>query len=357
MRYIYSIEEKSNKNITINDIVSTNKYGFVQPIYILCYNINNDCKYPFLQFMMEKIPFNNFIKEEFSLPSVLCYNNETDLETLALEKVKRSLQIVNCDISKITPDMYKGIIYDEMDNIYLLVNISEIDIGSLQLSRNTLIWFCLPTEIINNKQICNIDINEMTVNLFTRTPGLSILTDVDNKPFILPDVVYTGGERKNVEFTSVFGNIKTQEYNSCSKYYYFYRCFNDAIKEGGWIKKGGTTEIDNTDKGYTHSVSDRLLVDNNYGRYITGGITRYALFIEGKIHVENEYEFALTDEIINTMYPEPCITIAYMGPHLVKPDMLVKEYNSFCPLSFHALNKSLLGEKYIETERDTYMIQ
>ena len=38
------------------------------------------------------------------------------------------------------------------------------------------------------------------------------------------------------------------------------------------------------------------------------------------------------------------------------PDILVKEYESAFPISYHMLNKSTLGDKYEIENQDKYMI-
>jgi hypothetical protein len=53
MDYTYLIENLANKYITFQDIYQNTQANL---LYILCYNVNNETKYPFLQFMVEKIP-------------------------------------------------------------------------------------------------------------------------------------------------------------------------------------------------------------------------------------------------------------------------------------------------------------
>ena len=88
MDYIYLFENHTKQNKDLEYIYDNiNNYEF---IYILCYHITNTTKYPFLQFMMEKIPFcNNFIKEQFTLPFVLL-NKETMNETELVFKENRT---------------------------------------------------------------------------------------------------------------------------------------------------------------------------------------------------------------------------------------------------------------------------
>jgi hypothetical protein len=352
MEYTYFLDTIANKNIVSEDLQKTSV------LYILCYNITNTSKYPFLQFMMEKIPYcNNLINEMFTLPFIM-YNNETvNIQNTVLDKIRNSLISIGCDGDKVTDSMYKGIVYDSSGKSYISVNITGIDISGLNLLRNTLTWFILPSEIINTRYICNIPVEEEVIQLFTEIPELSLLNNPKTKEtFILPDAVYTGGELKGVAFNSIFGNNKTREYESCGEYFYFYKSFDNALKEGGWLKKGGINKIDISDKDVIKNSSGRLLTENEYGRYVNGGINRYALFNEGKIYIENEGEFRLSDETIDIMYPEPTITICYSRSNEFGRDILVKEYNSFSPLSFHQLNKSLLDDRYIPTNNTKYFI-
>jgi len=363
MDYTYKLETTANSFLTLEDIF--NKDG-INVFYILCYHVTTDAKYPFLQFLIDKTPFcNGLIKENFTLPYVMFSDLTNSIENLVLNRVKSALMSINCDPSKVESEMYKGILYDKYDTPYALINITDINISGLQLSRDSVSWFVLPSEIINNQTILNIELDQQVVELFLSVPDLGLLINSQtNEPFNIPDVVYTGSEYKNTQFHSIFGESKQKPYDNCGYYYFFYRTLEDAIKDGGWIKEGGDKKINKDDSSLTHHSSGRLLVEkekekengNEYGRYISGGITRYALFIEGKMHLEPNSTFSLTDDIIKSMYSEPSITICYSGEHEIKPDVLVKEYNSFFPLSYHLLNKSLLDANYSPRLRNSKKI-
>ena len=349
MEYIYLGEKSANKNISLNDISKDIKNGGKYDIlFLVCYSVNNEAKYPFLQIMMDKMPYcDNLIKEQFSLPHIFYTDFSKTIETLVLEKVIYSLNSIGCNCDKIKPEMYKGIFHDFIDQPYALIDITGIDISGMCLTRNSLVWFVLPSEIINVKSICNIDIDCEVVNLFTNIPKLGVLINpLTNNPYINPDAVYTGGELKMVEFNSTFGINKSKIYTGCGDYHYFFRSFSDSVKYGGWAKDPQTNK---------YSTTGRLLIDNEYGRYVTGGINRFALFIEGNFHIEPETEFMLTDQEIDNMYPEPCIIIAYSGLHNLNPDILVKNNDSFVPLTYHKLNNDLLGDYFIP-EKTNYMI-
>ena len=311
MEYTYLLEEKANKDIILD---SEDKMLI---IYLLCYHINNDNKYPFLQFMMDKTPFcNNIIKEQLILPYIIISEKSSDMniELEVLNKIKYNLNTLNCDYSKVTENMYKGIIVDSPQKVYALVNISEIDIYGLCFEKNTPCWFALTSEIINMKMVCNIPIDEECSELFSKNVELGLLINPNtNSNYILPDPVYTGGEIKRVEFDSIFGNRKKKRYNSCGEYFYFYRTFEYAVRDGGWLKDWVPLRPG----------------DIKNGKFVCGGINRYALFIEGGIYIEKEKEFSLTDEIIENEYGE-CIILSNVS----NEDMLVKNYSSSVSLSY-----------------------
>lgn len=345
MEYKYLAEATANKHMEFADLVNDNGICILN---ILCYHIEPQYKYPFLQFMMEKVPYcNNIVKEQLTFPCIILSKSYTSIKNVVLERVKTSLSTLNCDYIKVNEDMYKGILFSKDEiNAYALVNITGIDVLGINFTRRSSLWFVLPSEIINTKNVCNIDVDVDIVKLLTNNPKISFLVNPNTKKnYILPDAVYTGNEIKQVQFNSVFGNNKTKVYTTCSEYYYFYRSFYDAIKDGGWLTDNKTNKICN-----------RIVTEDNSNKYIVGGINRYALFIEGKLYLENEKDFSLTDDIIEKSYNDPCIIICYTGEHNINPDILVKKNESFISLSYHTLDKDLLGNYYTETKKKEYMI-
>jgi hypothetical protein len=302
MNYTYSIEDNVQTNVETFDHLTS------PFLYILCYHITSDAKYPFIQFLVDKIPFcNNIIQEQFVLPYIVSSGNsfETIFE-LVLERIKQNLEQMNCDSTRVTNEMYKGIFYDTSNIAYAIVNITGLDISALELGRNTTSWFILPSEIINNRSSCNIPIDENIVNLFITMPSLSLLTNIETMlPYILPDAVYTGSEYKRAQFQSIFGVSKRREWEQCEPYHYFYNDINDVMSDSEWQSMDA--------------------------------ITRYALFTEGKVYYN---DLSLTEDIIKHNYPEPCIIIgSNKSVKINRPNVLVKDFCSFFPLSYHLLNK------------------
>jgi len=311
MAYKYLLEERVNKNILFDDLL--NKEGKCV-LNIICYNIETRYKYPFLQFMMEKVPYcNNIVKEQLIFPYVFLRKTQiNNIKDFVLEKIKICLNVLKCK-NIINDDMFKGIIFDnDQLTSYALVNITGIDLCGLNFMRQTTNWVVLPSEIINNQQVLNIDIDKNVVKLFTNIIEIGQLLNIKtNKYYILPDVVYTGDDIKASEFKSIFGNIKTKIYDNCREYYFFHRSIKSVFENKEWLN-------------------------------------RYALFTEGKLYFEDEKIFMLNDEIIENKYPEQCIIICYSNENNINPDILAKDTKSSVCLSYHKIDKSEFNKYYIE---------
>lgn len=286
MEYKYLLENIANNNITAEEL-DTNI------LYILCYHINTQAKYPFLQFMVEKIPYiENMLDEEFVLPHISIINKDDSIMDLSLAKIKNALNIMGLTNVKLTNDMYKGIVMHGT-NVYILINITEI---KLVYCNSSSYWFILTSEIINEQKLCDIPVSKEVSQLFIVRPQVGLLTNIiTNTYYNLPEAVYTFDESKKAEFKSIFGNTKSRVYKNCGEYFYFYRSFK---KRNSDLKTN-----------------------------------RYALFVEGNLYLEMGDEFLLSDLTINELYPEPCIIICYLKSNL-NPDMLVKHYEYFVPLTY-----------------------
>ena len=353
LNYEYLLKNRVNRDILVSEIKS-------QIIHILCYHVTSkSAKYPFVQIMveLEGHPSLNLSVGKFVLPSVYMVNVKTNLSSYVLNKIKHNLEELGCDASVLNDDAFLGLININNTNNtnMLLVDISAVDI--FRISNTTLnnTWFALPTEIMNTQTICNIPIDANLNRLFLSSLELGMLHNPEtNEMYPLPDAVYSGSHFKQVEFNSVFGVPRKQVYTSCGEYLYFHRIFEDAVREGGWNINISQTKMSKI-KNETNS-----LTDNEYGRYIRGGINRYALFPENySIHIEKTNRFSLTDDIINGfLSSKDTIVIQYENEELdtILPDLLVKEYESFLPISYHMLNKNILGDKYEIDNQDKYSV-
>jgi hypothetical protein len=170
---------------------------------------------------------------------------------------------------------------------------------------------------------------------------------------------------KNLNFTYTFGVTKKQSDAILGPYYYF-TDFKNAIRQGGWTANEKPEIKYNT-----------LITDNEYGRYIKGGVVRIVLFL-GKTKVKINLK---TDEIDESQIKSERLTNSGLDLNYEKLSMRIsdhdglwakmydsvlldtvelddgsmlkdtpmyvcKEYEQQLPLSYHYLNKKNIGEKY-----------
>jgi hypothetical protein len=212
------------------------------------------------------------LQDCFVLPSITIDKDYTNKNIETLIFRK-----IKADLKRIRCNLviseYKGIVKINKQTVYALIDVSSVDINCLNLSKSVTTWFALPTEIINLNSVCNIPVSNNVSNLFQNImPELGVLIN-NGSPYLLPDVVYTSSsDLKETEFRSLFGPSKIEN---------FFR--------------------------FCTSVCE---TENN---------NRYALFIENPI-LKAELDLDLDQNDL-------CI--------LDNNTVLVTEYESFIPLSFH----------------------
>jgi len=293
---------KNNENLKIG-----------QTINILCFSVCRETEYPFVQYMLEQSSINVLSGPFLTLPKITI-NTNNPLHEIC-ERIKYNLMQINCDGNLIDETMVKGTIR-QGTSIYTFVDITGIDISCLHMSLLSIAWFVLPSEIISVGTVCNIPIDNDVTDFFQKNLELSVLQSDEGNLYNIPDALYTGDTIKKVEFKSIFGQVEETRNND--KNYYFFDNFNSAVKEGGWLKEGGN-------KKPSQKILDEMInyglieTTNSYGKYINGGINRYAVFCD--LDIDDE-------EIIG------------------EPNVKVQDYDKIMPLSYHYLSSRSLGEKY-----------
>jgi hypothetical protein len=113
---------------------------------------------------------------------------------------------------------YKG--YQEYNNnIYLLYECNE-DLDLNKNIDNYNLVFATTYELLNTNHIYGTDINEDACDLFSNNLGLNMLLNPDtNENYEVPTTFYTYKNTDKVNFTEVFGEIKSQ--GIMGNYYYF----------------------------------------------------------------------------------------------------------------------------------------
>jgi len=306
-------------------------------VKLICYHINNSGNFPFIQIMLNNysivLPFIGKINQSFQIPTINTMNPQEICEKITMYLQTMGVNMAGESIEKIK---IKG--YLEMnDNCFVFVDISELLIDGLFLRKNNEYWFSLITEIINNQNICDIQMDIDTIRFFTDYHYLFLLDNPETSTkFPLPDVAFSGCHFKLAEFRSVFGLEKLE--TKFGEYYCFTYSLKNAVKDGSWSKTN------------THEYKyDKLITDNDYGRYIEGGINRYAILTE-------KMDFIEENEIITQENPEQFIEdklLYYNSIQIRSKDsyVIIGKYEQQISLSYHKINKYCLDDKWNENNK------
>lgn len=236
-----------------NDILTYKK------INICAYKVNNEYLYPFLNFLLIKKEIDNTL----ILPSVSIFKNFSIQELINYSKVflfgfsdKTDFEIFNDLIE------FNGF-YEFNNNLYLFFDITKVNFKQ-DNEYNTQIWFSLVHEIANCKKICNLNINEEIIELFSANDELCFLTDENNKGYESPIVGYINKPRDKANYTYIFGE-PSRDKNSIFGPYFYFTDFENAIN------------IQDTNL----NINSNLKSDGN------NSIIRFALFMGHTNYVEN----------------------------------------------------------------------
>ena len=317
--YLYKALDLLDTNI---DLLTNVEPPFVK---MICYHVNTEGKFPFIQFLLSNnngIPFLGNLFQELDFPILNLTNiDDSNFQVEIKEKIVNLLSSVFCSVDKLDDVILKGI-YNTVDIYYLFVDISNINITPIYLKRSTPIWFALTNEIVNNKCVCNIPISKNVYDLFVSDYKLFTLTDLDNNCFRNPDVVYYGSYFKKTEFQSIFGISQSPD----EKYPYLLYSIEDAFKNGGW-----------SNSGKAEYKFNKNITDNEFGRYISGGINRFALLSSSTIAVpERDIEDSLQFDDYD------CITTILNDQTVV----LTKGFNNYVSLSYHRIDKKHMSKSW-----------
>jgi hypothetical protein len=363
--YEYGAKKFLNSDISL--FADTNEYSSI----VLCvYRVNTNGKFPFLQFLL------NYDSDfKLSLPSIPLFSTFNKFNLISYSKVFLSgiLQVIDFEpfIDKIRFDGF----YEFNSSLYLFYDVTNCEYHLYDTYSTDPLRFALTDEILNHRKICNLKISPVTTNFFLKNDQLNYLYDKNNEVYEIPIVGFVGKSTpEKLNFTNVFGESSKDKTAILGPYYYFTDYFN-AIRNGGW-----------SCDYKPETIFDKTITDNENGRYIKGGIVRFALFTGKTKYIENmpndpidESEiknFRLEDTKADKKYEIQTLRISdhdgnwakeydsvYLGNielddgSLLRdvPMFVMKEYNQQIPLSYHFINKMKLGDKF-DPENFSYTI-
>jgi len=375
-------------NLLHVDVDNVLSYVKFDEVIIVPFKINFTSTQPFNTFLL----MNDFT-DVLNFPSVnVTYKNDSFESQEMLSRINTYLYsillsnnnslVLNYDLETfMTTVDFKGLYLYE-NNVYAFVDLTKLEININLVNRNSLYWFALIDEIVNQNKVCDIPISGDVSEFFMNNNEFIYFKNSKEEQIEIPSVVYSGSHEKTLYFNFTFGNRPSDNNAILSSGFYFTN-YTNAFRQGGW----SSDYKDEFKYGEKITGNDS---DNEIGKYTKGGIIRYALFLGNNL-VKMNYPNDDVDEsdikkakLTNTenienkeyyVYEKMTLRISdhdglwkqnhdsvYLGKiELDNGDYLkdaplyvVKDYYNHTPLSYHHINKRTLGAKFDET--DDYQI-
>jgi len=217
-----------------------------------------------------------------SVQPFLLYLLHNDHDVMKLPSIKvNSLDLVNNIEKKISfitnssESTYKGHLLFN-NEMYVFYNLEDNIFSTELLTRKDTWWFSLMTEICYMKKVMNFTIDKQVTNLFANNQYLCKLYDMNNNIFMSPHPMYYGSNMEYIEHIIGLGVTKNA-YNADFGPFFNFGSYEIGCRYGGWSLRykpfTGNKLIANFES------KDVILTDNDFGRYISGGIVRFAVFI------------------------------------------------------------------------------
>jgi hypothetical protein len=361
----YDYEALDSLDQNIDEYLNNN---IVSKIEICGFEIDNSGRSPFIKYLFEKslssnvllFPSEKLNYEDLKSESLIIYTKIKLFNLLHSQNYNHFETKIQCKGFYVLDDVVK-IFYD----------LTECKVHINDIFESNTMWFCLIDEIINYQCVLNFTVDENITNFFKNNMNFCFLRDKNNVRYEVPSLYYAGrNSSMTLNFTQMFGVSPSNKNNILGPYYYF-TDLQTAVRDGCWTKD------------YTPATKyGKVVTDNADGRYINGGIVRFALFLGKMKKIENFQKDAndmsdtkrerLNDLSLNQ--PLEILTMrisdhdgkwaenydsAYIGHTELDngeylentPVIVVKNYDQQIPLSYHYINKSTLTKKYDKNQR------
>ena len=315
-------------------------------INLCLFTVNTEISKPFVLYLLNK-KNNNFIWPSFK--SVKNVKEECEDKLI-------NLQILNdCEFNGyMTKNNEEYVFYKLKDNF-------DYD---QHINADTPFWFVSMFEILFTRKVLYFDVMSEVYNLFVHDRRLQYLLDKDNLYYRLPIIFYNGAPSHKLDFYLEAGLLKASIMASQGPFYYFAN-YMRAAKFAAWNVMGGYKE---------QEIAGELITDNEFGRYIKGGVIRYIVY-PGKTKVvlnrpwDPENDQVSQDKTMSKEKKKVYDTKAswsknyesvLVGEINVDDQILhngtsitVKDYYQYKSLSYHYLDKKTVPQQYSpEVDKD-----
>ena len=348
--YVYKIH-----NLDMN--INTSYRG---KVYLCVYTVIKSSIQPFLLYLLAKDAKDNMI-----LPYIQA-------------KSANYVQDIESKLSTITADAK----YEHSGNLmfnnelYMFYKIEDTLYSVALINKHDAWWFSLLTEICYMKKVLTFEVSNQVVELFMNHPYLCKLHDKHDNVYMSPHPLYYGSNMEFIEHVIALG-VRKNSYSADFGPFFNFGSYDIATRYGGWTLKYKPQIANKLSKNL--DFENIMITDNEFGRFKSSGLVRFAVFI-GK---HKTFLNRLHDKEDNSRYADGANIVkekrrivdvqglwaneydsvhkGELGIHQYNVQgqkgytFVIKKFNQQSPLSYHKLDKSLMGPMYEPNK--TYYIE
>lgn len=254
-----NIRSDNTYKYKLENLINNTNVNYKGNVYICMYTVVTSSIQPFLLYLL----YND--NDVMKLPhiKVTSPNFFSDIE-------KKISFITNNSEST-----YKGHVLFN-NEMYVFYNLADNIYSTELLSRKDTWWFSLMTEICYLKKLMHFKIDNRVIELFMNHQYLCKLYDINQNVFMSPHPLYYGSNMEYIEHIIGLGVTKNA-YNADFGPFFNFGSYEIGSRYGGWTLRykpfTGNKIIGNFES------KDVIITDNDFGRYKSGGIVRFAVFI------------------------------------------------------------------------------
>ena len=323
--YNYKAKDFLTSEIS-NDIINYSN------IYACCYDVNNNGKFPFMRFLLT----NSIMNKTLYFPQIPVFKNFDSNELINFSKIGIFGLLMLDEFDYFNANIKFDGFYEYDDKLYLFFDITNCKAEINDIYSNNNLWFTLIDEILNQKRICDIPIDSKVTEFFTLNELFCFLEDKNNNSYEIPIVGYVRKPENKLNFTYIFGEIKSDKNSILGPYYYFTdydKIFKNKYEDKSGIVRfalftGVTKYIENHENDLIDDseIKKERLKDNNLNQNLEN-LTMRISDHDGKWAESYDSACIKNIELDNgQLFDETIITI--------------KEYEQQIPLSYHFINKT-----------------
>jgi hypothetical protein len=308
-------------------------------IYISCYNINCDGKYPFIRFILT----NSVFDKTLCFPQLPTFKDFEKKELLKYTKIYLFSLLMLENFNDFTENVYFNGFYDYNNNLYLFFDITKLNYQINDIYSNNILWLVLIDEIINHNNMCNMIIDREVVDFFKLNENLCFLKDINDNTYEVPIVSYVSKPENKLNFTYIFGQTTSDKNGIFGPFYYFTNFLN-SFKES--ILLSNNNEANFSKPGivrFATFIGNTKYFENNENDFLDYSDIKMQRLKDSKLDINMEYlTMRISDH--DGKWAEKCDS-AYLGNVeldngvlLEKNILVLKEYNRQIPLSYHFID-------------------